>query len=48
MRGWFVGWLQLATNVRYVVVLIEPPSSMTMEQAVEVRMAIARKVLLKK
>lgn len=47
-HAWFVGWHQAQTNVRYVVVLIEPPPSMTMEQAVEVRMAIAKKVLLMK
>jgi beta-lactamase class D len=47
-HAWFVGWLQSPTNVRYVVLLIEPPPSMTMEQAVEVRMSIAKRVLLKK
>lgn len=47
-HAWFVGWLQSPTNVRYVVMLIEPPPTMTMEQAVEVRMSIAKKVLMKK
>lgn len=44
-RAWFVGWMQLATNVRYVVVFIEPPPSMTMEQSLEVRMSLAKRVL---
>jgi beta-lactamase class D len=43
--AWFVGWKQSGANVRYVVAMLEAPSSMDIDTLIERRMTLVERVL---